>query len=115
MSLVAEFTSSRHFIVRDEGGKYIVGLTFRDLLGLHACARGRVRWRLRGRYTPYLSHYRLEPECDDYGISFGTIYHLMHPVALIAKPEEEAPGELTDLGRAVLDAVLALPGVKVPA
>ena len=112
------YVGGRSYVLRDEDGKHIRSLTFRDVLALVACREGKAQARERRRYSYGYTDVDLVPECDFYGIAFGTLTGLQggwHAPPLVTKPEEPAPLALTEFGAACLAAVLALPGVNVEA
>lgn len=118
--MIAErsYVGGRSYTLRDEDGKHIRSLTFRDVLALVACREGKAQARERRRYSHGYIDVDLVPECDFYGIAFGTLMGLQggwHSPALITKPDEPALLALTEFGAACLAAVLALPGVNAEA
>lgn len=113
--LKAERSMQHYVITRD--GEYVTGLSFREVYALVACRLGLARWREKGTYTPYLSHVDTWPEVDVYGVGWGTILNLTgrwpEGTDLVARSEEPGPCLLTELGNAVLDAILEIPGVSI--
>lgn len=118
--MIAErsYVGGRSYVIRDDEGKVLKSLTFRDLLALVACRKGKAQARERRRYSHGYTDVDLVPECDFYGVAFGTLMGLQggwHSPPLITSPDEPAPLALTEFGAACLAAVLALPGVTAEA
>ncbi len=103
------------YSVSTPGGQHVALVNFRQLQTLAAARSGLCHMRLRQRRSPYACDYYLEPECDVYGIGYGTVSELQNhwQDPLLTKPEEEGPIGLTAFGNEVLDAILNL-GVTLP-
>lgn len=86
-------------------------LNFRAVQGLVAVRDGLTLARERGRYTPYLADVHLVATCDVFGVGDFTMHDLQR-WHLVAYNLAEGPLTLTTLGREVVDAILAIPGVR---
>lgn len=118
--MIAErsYVGGRSYVLRDDEGALARSLTFRDVLALVAVREGKAQVRERRRYSCGYVDVDLVPECDFYGVAFGTLMGLQggwKSPALITKPDEPASLALTEFGAACLAAVLALPGVNAEA
>lgn len=105
------------YLLREDDGSYLRSLTFRDVMTLVAAEQGRVRARRRRCHAPYFYDEFLHPECDDYGIGYGTISGLQGGFkrAPLIEPcgTEEGPLGLTTEGIAILAEIRALVGEAV--
>lgn len=107
------FKYGRGFTIRDADGAYVHSLTFRDLQTLVCCRQGMARIGWHCRRSAYFSDHYLEPECDVFGVGYGTLSHLQH-WGLLERPDAPGPLPLTEKGDQFLDLVLGIRGVQIP-
>lgn len=114
----AHESGTSYRLLNDDGG-LVRSLTFRDVLALIAVREGKARARWRHRYSCGYRDSFIHPECDLYGIGFGTLQGLQRDdwtwTPLITRPVDEGPIALTRFGEQCLTAILALPGVTAEA
>lgn len=118
--LIVEPTRTGHtrsFTVRRDG-KHLHTLNFRDIEALVATRAGHTRARLHRAYGSYSCIERLDPECDAYGVGYGTLWYLQRTdftfEPLITSRRDEGLLALTQLGEEVLEAILGTAGVDLP-
>ncbi len=112
MSLTVDRWPDGTLAVRDPDGpldpsgrpRSVATLIFRDCEALSATARGYSRARWSYRHATHWHDSYLVLECEAWGVGDGTLGQLVWR-GLIAKPEDEGPLGLTDLGRDVLAAI----------
>lgn len=106
------------YIVRAANGDYVTSLTFREVMALVAAANGRIRARWVNQYSAWYRDCHLRPECDDYGVGWGTISGLQgafrRPPYIQPCGADEGLG-LTRAGRKLLDELLELDGTVLVA
>lgn len=100
------------YTLRRPDGSYLDSLTFRDVMALVAAEEGRVRARWHGTHSYGWTDYHLIPECDDFGVGYGTLTGLQdrwgREPLLERCGTEDGPLGLTEFGRAVLAEIRAL-------
>lgn len=107
MSLHAERTNdaNRTFAIRDEGDEFVGLLCFREVCALAAVEAGLARAVRRRRSWYGVYDEWLEPQTDLFGIGPFTLQQLQGDKLVTPCAEHDAPLDLTDKGRDVLDAI----------